>query len=91
MRRAVWIVGIALIAIATFIGLLLKSPSSVDETLVQPLRSLAGSGLRLHSILLTVSESAEPVRSASRRLLQPLGVVKLVQVHTAKNPKSPPN
>ena len=63
--------------------LLLQSPGSVEEALSHPFQTLWGSQKQLNATLLEVSETAEPMRAAGRRLLQPLGVVRLVRIYNA--------
>jgi hypothetical protein len=63
--------------------LLLQTPGSLNEALAHPLESLAGTSQALNSTLLDASESAETVRAAGRRLLQPLGIVRLVRIYDA--------
>ena len=82
MRRP--IVFVALVGTGTVLALwlLLQSPGSIMEALSHPLRALIGTQQQLNSTLLEVSEtSAEPVRAASRRLLQPLGAVRIIRIY----------
>jgi len=80
MRRPLVILLCLLGALAA-LGVLLQTPGSLSVALVQPLHALLGTQQTLNSTLLEVSESAEPVRSAGRRLLKPLGVVRLVTIY----------
>ena len=68
--------------------LLLQTPGSLGEALAHPFQTLLGTQRQLNATLLEVSESAEPVRAAGRRLLQPLGVVRLVRIYDAAEPDS---
>ncbi len=61
--------------------LLLETPGSLNDALAHPLAALAGTSKVLNSKLLEVSESADPVRAAGRRLLQPLGIVRLIRIY----------
>jgi hypothetical protein len=63
--------------------LLLQTPGSLGEAMSHPFRALLGTQQQLNSTLLEVSESAEPVRAAGRRLLQPLGGVHLIRIYDA--------
>ncbi len=56
-------------------------PGSWGETLTYPFRALLGTSHELNARLLDVSESPETIRVASQRLLQPFGVVRLVQIY----------
>lgn len=91
MRR--WLVMIA----AGGFGVLLlvwatqETPKSLLSILFQPLRALAGSQERLNATLLEVSETAEPVRSAGRKLLQPFGALRLIRTFPAKDEASSPH
>ncbi len=68
--------------------LLLQTPGSLSEALSHPFQALLGTQKQLNSTLLEVSETAEPVRAAGRRLLQPLGVVRLVRIYNAPDTDS---
>jgi hypothetical protein len=83
-----WVVGVSfLLGILTAIGLW-GSPL-ILETLMQPIEALLGSQKQLNSTLLEVSESALPVREAGRKLLQPLGALRLIRVIPDKEKSSP--
>jgi hypothetical protein len=69
--------------------LLLQTPGSLNEALAHPFEALAGTGQALNTTLLDASESAESVRAAGRRLLQPLGIVRLVRIYEAPDSDSP--
>ena len=83
MRRP--LVLIALIGTGTLLALrlLLQTPGSLGEALSNPLQALLGTQKQLNSTLLDVSENGEPVRAAGRRLLKPLGIVRLVRIYSA--------
>ena len=68
--------------------LLLQTPGSLNEALSHPFQTLLGTERQLNSTLLDVSETAEPVRAAGRRLLQPLGMVRLVRIYDAADTDS---
>jgi hypothetical protein len=61
--------------------LLLQTPASVGDILSHPFVVFLGTQQQLNSTLLDVSESAEPVRAAGRRLLKPLGLVRLDRIY----------
>jgi hypothetical protein len=74
-------------ALAAF-WLLLQTPGSLSEALSHPFSALLGTQKQLNATLIEVSENAEPVRAAGRRLLQPLGVVRLVRIYSAPDADS---
>jgi hypothetical protein len=63
--------------------LLLQSPGSIADALFHPIQAMAGTSVQLNSTLLEASEKADPLRAAGRRLLQPLGLVRLVRIYNA--------
>jgi len=63
--------------------LLLQTPGSLNDTLAHPFETLAGTGHALNATLLEASESADTVRAAGRRLLQPFGMVRLDKIYDA--------
>jgi hypothetical protein len=81
MRRSVVLVLLAGTGTLLAFWILLQTPGSLGEALSHPFQTLLGTQRRLNSTLLEASENAEPVRAASRRLLQPLGVVRLVRIY----------
>ncbi len=68
--------------------LLLQTPGSLSEAFSHPFQTLLGTQQQLNSTLLEVSENAEPVRAASRRLLQPLGGVRLIRIYDTPDSNS---
>ena len=78
-------IGIGAGALLAF-WLLLQTPGSLGDALSHPFQALIGTQQQLNSTLLEVSETAEPVRAAGRRLLQPFGVVRLVRSLEAPEP-----
>jgi len=87
MRRSLVVI-ICLSGALVAFRMLLRTPGSLNAALIQPLHALLGTQQTLNSTLLDVSESAEPVRYASRRLLKPLGVVRLVSIYHPGEPDS---
>jgi hypothetical protein len=89
MRRP--IVLVALIGTGTLLALwlLLQTPGSLGEALSNPFQSLLGTQKQLNSTLLDVSENGEPIRDAGRRLLKPLGIVRLVRIYSAPDSDTP--
>jgi len=63
--------------------LLMQAPGSIADALFHPLQALAGTSEQLNATLLEASEKADPLRAAGRRLLQPLGYVRLVRIYNA--------
>ena len=85
MSRPVILISlVSLLTLAAF-GFLLQIPGSLSEALARPFETLLGSQKQLNATLLEVSETYEPVRAAGRRLLQPLGVVRLVRIYDASD------
>jgi hypothetical protein len=70
------------------VWLLLQTPGSIGDTFSHPLDALAGTGNLLNAKLLEVSESGDAVRAAGQRLLQPLGVVRLIRIYDSSDSKS---
>jgi hypothetical protein len=68
--------------------LLLQTPVSITDALLHPIQTVAGTGEQLNSTLLEASEKADPLREAGRRLLQPLGLVRLVRIYNAPDAES---
>ena len=66
--------------------LLFQVPGSVAEALWRPVQALLGTQHQLNSSLFDASEFPEPVVAAGRRLLQPLGMVRLVKIYEAPDP-----
>lgn len=83
MRRPVILILLVGTAILLASALLLESPASVGEVLSNPFEALLGTQKQLNSTLLEVSENGEPVRAAGRRLLTPLGIVRLERIYAA--------
>jgi hypothetical protein len=61
--------------------LLPQTPGTAGDVLSHPLQTLLGTQKQLNSTLLDVSENGEPVRAAGRRLLKPLGLVRLDRIY----------
>lgn len=84
------------IVFVTFVGgaailalwVLFQTPVSLSAVFSNPFQRLWGTQQHLNSTLLDASENAEPVRAAGRRLLQPLGVVRLVRVYDLTDNRS---
>jgi hypothetical protein len=76
---------ILLIGVVTLLSIwiVFQFPGSSDEILLHPIQAIIGTQKQLNATLYEVSESAEPVRAAGRRLLQPFGVVRLVRTYDA--------
>jgi hypothetical protein len=89
-RPLVIIICLAVVALVAF-RVLLQTPGSLNAALVHPFYALLGTQQSLNSTLYDVSETAEPVRAASRRLLKPLGVVRLVRSFDILDPDSARN
>ncbi len=68
--------------------LLLQTPGSIADALFHPIQAMAGTSVQLNSTLLEASEKADPLRAAGRRLLQPLGLVRLVRIYNAPDADS---
>ena len=83
MSRPIVLAVLAGAAALLAIWLLLQTPGSLSEALAHPFEVLAGAGQALNSTLLDASESVDTVRAAGRRLLQPLGFVRLVRIYDA--------
>ncbi len=86
MRRPMIVALVLGLAALVAFWLLLQTPGSLQDALSQPIASVVGTQKQLNSTLLEVSETAEPVRAASRRLLQPWGAVHLIRLYD--NPES---
>jgi len=69
--------------------LLLQTPGSLSDALSNPFQMLLGTQQQLNTTLLEVSENADSVRAAGRRLLQPLGVVRLVRIYDTPDANDP--
>ena len=82
MRRPKILVALVGAGALLALWLLLQTPGSLGEALSNPLKALLGTQQQLNSTLLDVSENAEPVRDAGRRLLKPLGIVRLVRIYS---------
>ena len=83
MRRPLILVFLVGAGTLAAFWLLLQTPGSLNEALSHPFQALWGTQKQLNSTLLEVSENAEPVRAAGRRLLQPLGMVRLIRIYDA--------
>jgi hypothetical protein len=83
MRRPIVLVALFGAGALYTLWLFLQTPGSLNEVLAHPLHALLGTQEQLNSTLLEVSETAEPVRAAGRRLLKPLGIVRLVRTYSA--------
>ena len=83
MRRPISVAVLLGFGVLAASWILFQTPGSLTEVLSQPFHAFLGTQKQLNSTLLEVSETAEPVRSASRRLLQPLGAVRLVRIYDA--------
>jgi hypothetical protein len=79
MRRSVLIIVCLSVLFLVAVRVLLETPGSLSDALVHPFYALLGTQQSLNSTLYDVSENAEPVRAASRRLLKPFGVVRLIR------------
>jgi hypothetical protein len=79
-RIAVFFIGAGTILA---LWLLLQTPGSITDALFHPFQAMAGTGVQLNSTLLDASEKPDPLRAAGRRLLQPLGLVRLVRTYKA--------
>jgi hypothetical protein len=101
MRRS-WPIFFMLFAAVVVWLALLSTPLPLSVVMIAPFRAMLGSQRELHARLLWVTESVEPVRAAGQRLLQPLGVVRLVRTFSLKeedgstpappaNPENPPD
>lgn len=92
MRKMAGIGILALVGLVASWSLWGTSVSFLD-LITHPLRSLWGSQQQLNSGLLEVSESLDPVRAASRRLLKPFGMVRVIRTFPTNKPstdQSPP-
>lgn len=85
MRRPIVLVVLFGAGACYALWLFLQTPGSLDEVLSHPLHTLQGTQEQLNTTLLEVSETAEPVRTAGRRLLKPLGMVRLVRTYDASD------
>ena len=83
MRRPIVLIFVIGTGTVLAFWMLLQTPGTLTEALSHPFEALRGTQEQLNSTLLEVSENGEPVRAASRRLLQPLGVVRLVRIYEA--------
>ena len=72
-------IGIGVLIALAVLGSLWGTPVSLKDLLVQPIQVLLGSPRQLQVSVLEVSENMTPVEDATRRLLQPLGVVRVIQ------------
>jgi len=79
MRRPVVVIACLSVGVLAALWALLQTPGSLSAALSHPFYAFLGTQQTLNSTLLEVSETAEPVRSASRRLLKPFGVVRLIR------------
>jgi hypothetical protein len=79
MRRPAILIFLLSAGIGTALWLLLQTPGSLSDAFSHPIQLFLGTQRQLNATLLEASESAEPVRAAGRRLLQPWGVVHLVR------------
>jgi hypothetical protein len=86
-RHSVFIAALG-VGVLLALGLLLQTPGSLGEALSQPFHVLLGTRDQLNSTLIDVSETAEPVRAAGRRLLKPFGAVRLVRVYNPGDAES---
>jgi len=68
--------------------LLLQTPGSIADALLHPLHAIAGTSIQINTSLIEASEKADPLRAAGRRLLQPLGFVRLVRIYNAPDTDS---
>ena len=68
--------------------LLLQTPGSIADALFHPIQAVAGTSVQINASLLEASENADPLRAAGRRLLQPLGLVRLVRIYNAPDADS---
>ncbi len=83
-RPLVFLILLATVLLFAF-WLLLQTPGSLNDALAHPLQALVGTSRGLNSILVQASESADPVRAAGQRLLQPFGVVRLIRISSASD------
>ena len=79
MTRQKIVFGLGIIIGLGVLIVLWKSPMSVLDVLTQPVQVLMGSPRQLETGILEVSENMTPVEEATRRLLQPLGVVRVIR------------
>ena len=86
-RSFILVIIVAAAALAAF-WLLLQTPGSLNEALAHPFVAIAGTSQVLNSTLIDASESVESVQAAGRRLLQPLGIVRLVRIYDAPDADS---
>jgi len=89
MRRPLILIFIVGAGTLAALWLLLQTPGSLHDALSNPFEALWGTQKQLSSTLLEVSETAEPVRAASRRLLQPFGKVRLVRIYDSSGSDTP--
>ena len=68
--------------------LLFQSPGLIADALLHPIQALAGTSEELNSTILEASAKADPLLAVGRRLLQPLGLVRLVRSYNAPDPDS---
>ena len=68
--------------------LLLQTPGSIADALFHPIQAVAGTSVQINASLLEASENADHLRAAGRRLLQPLGLVRLVRIYNAPDADS---
>jgi hypothetical protein len=87
MRRPLILSFIVGAGLLLALKLLLQTPGSLSEALSHPFQTLLGTQRQLNATLYEVSETAEPVRSAGWRLLQPFGIVRLVRIYDAPDSK----
>src|SRR5882762_3285284 len=81
------LVGIGLAALLSLWG----APVSFLDLLKQPLQSLWGSHQQLQTGILEVSENVQFVQDATRRLLQPLGALRLTRRYPTPAPPDTSN
>jgi hypothetical protein len=81
MRRPVVVIACLSVLVLVAFRVLLETPGSLSAALFHPFYALHGTQQSLNSTLYEVSETAEPVRAASRRLLKPFGVVRLIRIY----------
>ncbi len=92
MRLWLWMACLA--AALVILAGILVAPEALKEILAAPVQLMIGAPRSLEIKVLEVTGNSTPVRSASRRLLQPFGMVQLLRTFPPIAPHSeqaPPN
>src|SRR5690348_224184 len=90
MKRDLWLTGVLLAAAAFALAGLWATPATVGDILLRPFEFFWGTEQNLSATLLEVSENGESIKAASRRLLQPFGVARLIKAFPGTQAGTPP-